>query len=59
MKKKVGKSKNDEQKEEQLTLQSFGITDDENFKPALITKVKELMQSKEKADIKKGVKAIS
>ena len=59
MKKKGGKNKNEEQKDESLTLQSFGINDDENFKPALITKVKELMQGKEKGDLKKGVKAIS
>lgn len=63
--KKGAKTKNDkgerknkkenEVKEEKLTLQDLGITDDEGYKPNLIKKVKELLQSKERAEQKKAV----
>ena len=42
-------------KEEKLTLQDLGVDDNESFKPSLVQKVKDLLQSKDKAEQKKAV----
>ena len=43
------KNKKEEVKEEKLTLKDMGV-DMDNFKPSLVTKVKEMLQSKDKAE---------